>query len=92
MKCRRKPIELECWPVEKILCGKSGPDWVAENLNQASLYIEREVGHSPSLQVKTQEGWLIAPHDGYIIQGVEGEIWPIGASQFTKTYDLIEEK
>ena len=91
MKCRRKPIELECWPVEKILFDpKIAPEWVTKCAFEGKLEIKCPDEGSPSLSARTQEGWLNAPHDGYIIQGVEGKIWPIGASQFAKTYDLIE--
>jgi hypothetical protein len=42
------------------------------------------------LMVKTLEGSLKAPDDGYLIRGVKGEVWPIAADIFAQTYDIVE--
>jgi len=42
--------------------------------------------------IKTLEGTLFAfPHRDYIIEGVNGELYPIRKSIFEKTYDIIVE-
>ena len=91
MKCRRKPIELECWPVAKILTErKECPDWVKANFDDGLLFIDTINGDS-DLRVRTREGWLTAYSDGYLIQGKEGQIWPVALVDFLAGYEPIEE-
>ncbi|TPR19976.1 hypothetical protein DY138_00635 [Apilactobacillus timberlakei] len=40
--------------------------------------------------IKTLEGILHATKGNYIIHGVNGEIYPIRADIFKKTYDIVE--
>ncbi len=44
----------------------------------------------PGETVETREGTLVAEEGGYIIRGVEGEVYPIGREIFDKTYDLAD--
>ena len=91
MECRGKPIELECWPVEKIVSGRVvHPAWVYENFDNGSLFITVEPGHPRVLNVRTREGWLVAHQDGYLLQGMGKQIWPVALQDFQARYDLIE--
>jgi hypothetical protein len=90
MKCRRKPIVHEYYPVERILSkwlDQDHPEWIMAAINNGALAFTN-VGPL-RLMVKTTEGSLVAPDDGYIIQGVYGEIWPIRAKAFAATYEVV---
>jgi len=40
--------------------------------------------------IHTREGTLTATQDDYIIEGVRGEIYPIGKDIFHETYEVLE--
>ena len=44
------------------------------------------------LEIKTLEGIMTVSPDDWIIQGVNGEIYPCKPDIFTKTYDALPEK
>ena len=47
-------------------------------------------GGRQTLRVESLEGTLVAPKNGFIIKGIDGEIWGIDGEIFKKTYDIIE--
>lgn len=42
------------------------------------------------VEIDTREGTVIAEPGEYVIRGVEGEIYPIGADIFEATYDAVD--
>lgn len=42
-------------------------------------------------KINTREGTLVAEPGDYIIRGVEGEVYPIGADIFEQTYNVVNE-
>lgn len=89
MKAFKKPIEVDVWKI-----GTPKPSWVEDALLIGRIYFnEGRLSHisSTTLLIKTLEGTMQARPEDYLVQGVEGEIWPIKASIFEKTYEVTEQ-
>lgn len=92
MKYRKKPIVVEAvqWNglnLEEIK--EFVGDSLIYNINDAAW----EVGKgAPAvhIEIKTLEGTMIAQAGDYIVQGVNGEIYPCKADIFEKTYEVVE--
>ena len=87
MKFRKKPIIVEAvqWLNKKIVC-PPGPLWFVE---AEESNIIRLFGHN--LLINTLEGEMIANIGDWIIQGVNGEIYPCKPDIFEKTYEEIKD-
>ncbi len=75
---RKIPVEIEafCW-----IPGCELPDWAwSKNTVVACKYYA---------EVFTLEGTMKAMPGDYIIQGVEGEVYPCKPSIFEKTYEVV---
>ncbi len=44
------------------------------------------------VKIKTREGVLIGEVGDFLIEGIEGEIYPCGNKIFFKTYDEVKQK
>ena len=44
------------------------------------------------IHIKTREGLLFAGHGDYLIEGIEGEVYPCAGSIFKKTYEEVGDK
>jgi hypothetical protein len=42
-------------------------------------------------EIRTREGTVVAEPGDYIIRGVDGEVYPIGAEIFHETYEVLDE-
>lgn len=91
MKFRKRPIVIEAVNVKDILAFAQRewgrlPDW---------LKVQYENGHvlfrSGSIDVVTLEGAMTANPDDWIIQGVNGEIYPCKPDIFEKTYEAVND-
>ena len=82
MGYRKKPIEIEAWK------------WTGNIEDMPGFLFEiMGVGVEDSeLIIETLEGVMVANVGDWILQGVEGELYPCKNSVFKKTYDEIEEK
>jgi hypothetical protein len=50
------------------------------------------ISASGPVMVKTLEGPLAAPDDGYILHSpIRGEVWPIAKDIFEETYDIVDD-
>ena len=85
----KKPIIIEAFKYEGNLSANGEnciPSWAIEAYENGTLYY-KETDDSPSeLFVKTLEGDMLCEVGCYIIQGVEGEIYPCRSDIFDKTY------
>ncbi|NTF67708.1 hypothetical protein [Rhizobium rhizogenes] len=88
-KYRKKPIEIEAF---KFIYGakRPYPDWLQEAARADIL----RLGDDGHYYIKTLENCGLAEEllvsDGdFIIQGVEGELYPCKSTIFEKTYDLV---
>lgn len=86
MKFRKKPIVVEAIEVSDLLLTDVGdwPIWMKEAYQQQKVGIFQK-----GLSISTLEGTMEALKDDYIIQGVNGEIYPCKSDIFEKTYEPI---
>lgn len=89
---KKKPVEIQAFQlgVDYI------PDWAMHNISQNNIVLHKENPYEYSstiyADVVTLEGTMRANHGDYIIQGVNGEVYPCKEDIFKKTYDSVDEK
>lgn len=98
MKYRKKPIVIEAFQMthERRADNKDWPNWLHEAWNKD----EREEGsvscidlpHSDGadqLHIITKEGSMLVGWGDWIIQGVQGELYPCKPDIFAATYEPV---
>lgn len=89
----KKPVIIEAFKYEGDLITNGKycvPNWAIKAYESGTLYY-KETDDSPSeLFVKTLEGDMLCEVGCYIIQGVEGEIYPCRSDIFNKTYAKVK--
>lgn len=85
MKYRKKPVVIEAFTL------KSGevPRWFIDALEKRDGSVE-VLPDAKGCDIRTLEGVMHASVDDYIIQGVNGEIYPCKPDIFEKTYEVTE--
>lgn len=73
---RKRPVEVEAWQFNGSLDG--APDWMT------GLYAFDHI------TIQTLEGAMTASPGDWIIQGVQGEIYPCKPDIFAATYEPVE--
>lgn len=94
-KYRKKPVVIEAF--------KMGidprPDWFQDEVTKGSIitYYITDPPNNPFeftktyCKIKTLEGDMIGDYGDYIIQGVNGEIYPCKSDIFEKTYEPVKQ-
>lgn len=82
MKFRKKPVVIEAFRYNL----DSRPDWFSDKVSTNDI-----ITYPPSCLIKTLEGLMTAHKGDWVIQGVEGEIYPCKPDIFEATYDKVEE-
>jgi len=81
MKYIKKPIPVEAFcPAEE-----AWPEWFTNN------HIRVILEENMIIEIDTLEGTMKCSGDDYIIQGVDGELYPCRRDIFLKTYEKFEE-
>jgi len=82
MKARKKPVVIETfrWTIDEV------PEWWTKLVN---LKVGVDTG---SVFIPTLEGVMEAKVGDFIIQGVQGEVYPCKPDIFEKTYDILPEE
>ena len=83
MKYVKKPIPVEafCFNEDPI------PQWFSDHPFKTVLYENGNI----IITILTLEGDMICRGEDYIIQGVDGELYPCRRDIFLKTYEKFEE-
>lgn len=94
MKYRKKPVVIEAFQYDGDLSDKNGyyvPNWAAKAFESGIIYYD-SIGDAPpcELFIKTLEGIHHVSVDDYVIQGVNGELYPCKPEIFEKTYEAVE--
>lgn len=94
MKFRKKPVVIEAFQYDGDLKNKDGafyvPDWAIQALKDRTIYYECSEYNAPfELFIGTLEGDLHVSVGDFIIQGVQGELYPCKPDIFEKTYEEI---
>ena len=86
MKYRKKPVVIEAFKFDGDFMDSTGnyyvPEWI---LDTDYCFEEGE------LYIKTLEGWMHVSVGDYIIQGVQGEVYPCKPDIFADTYEEVQE-
>jgi hypothetical protein len=84
---RKKPIIIEafCLGIDFM------PDWFCDARTQGVIITHGSYDHLSSCDITTLEGVMQGMRGDYIIQGVQGEIYPCKPSIFDATYERVEE-
>lgn len=96
MKYRKKPVVIEAFKYDGDLMGSNGkyyvPDWAVKAIKDGTMYFASLDDNSPpcELFIKTLEGPFYASVGDYIIQGVNGELYPCKPDIFEKTYEKVK--
>ena len=86
-KFRKKPVVIEAFRLNER--GLIGEDWFWDAVTRNDIITHCFGKRYPApawCEIKTLEGTMIANAGDYIIQGVNGEIYPCKADIFQKTY------
>ncbi len=89
MKYRKKPIVIEAvqYGEEGDFASDGVPGWIWEAFESGTLAATN--GTDPLL-IKTLEGTLTVAPEDWIIQGIQGELYPCKPDIFEATYELVE--
>ena len=89
MKFRKKPIEIEAWPVAQVvqqmkhhedeMPAPVRTEWKAGRINRLI----------DGLVIQTLEGAMSAGPDDWLIRGVQGELYPCKPDIFEQTYERV---
>ena len=98
MKYRKKPIVIEAFQYDGDLMNSDGeyyvPNWAVDAfIDDILLYDSQLNKNTPpyELYVDTLEGRMLINVNDYVIQGVNGELYPCKPDIFKKTYEVVEE-
>ena len=90
MKATKKPVTIECFKYDGDLMNSNGeyyvPEWAVEAEKNGTIFFKDQ----GEMYIKTLEGDHHASVGDYIIQGVNGELYPCKSDIFEKTYDIVE--
>ena len=82
---------IEAFEYDGDMVDKNGlsyvPEWAEKSIEDGIMFYE-----DWDLFIKTLEGRMLADVGDYIIQGVQGEIYPCKPDIFKATYDFVEEE
>ena len=94
-KYRKKPVIIEAFEYDGDLINSQGafyiPDWAQKAYKENILYFESKNDNPPELFIKTLEGNMKVSEGDYVIQGVNGELYPCKPDIFKKTYEPVIE-
>lgn len=94
MKFRKKPVVIEAFQYDGDLKGFNGyyvPQWAIDAFKSGVMYYESTETLPSELYIKTLEGAHHASVGDYIIQGVQGELYPCKPDIFEKTYEVVKD-
>ena len=94
-KFRKKPVVIEAFQLTYEMAKGEAPCpiWFADAVKKddVKVFVTDKIHGSQYSEIKTLEGVMTANVKDYIIQGVQGEIYPCKPEIFEKTYELVED-
>lgn len=97
-KFRKKPVVIEAFQItrETRQDNSRWPHWLNEAWNRGtseinSVYPEAYGDNDSKLVIRTVNGPVTVQWGEWIIQGVNGELYPCAADVFAKTYEPAED-
>lgn len=94
MKYRKKPIEIEAFQFDGDIMNTKGewyvPLWAINAYRDGVFFYQDTETNPQELFIKTLEGDMHVSVNDYVIQGVDGELYPCKPEIFEKTYEKVE--
>ena len=89
MQFRKKPIIIHAWSLPELVHSNPAllPAPIVEAI-RSEVFIFLDYG---AATIKTLEGNHLASKDDWIIQGVQGELYPCKPDIFVATYEPVED-
>lgn len=92
-KYRKKPVVIEAFQLG-IDCI---PDWFMNKVSNKDVILHgKSCGFNhvddTNADIKTIEGVMHADYKDFVIQGINGELYPCKPDIFEKTYELVKDK
>lgn len=81
---RKKPVEIEAWPVSDLLDSAELPGPIVAAHERGEITFA-----TSELYVRTLEGVMTGNRADILIQGVNGEFYPCKPDIFRQTYDSV---
>ncbi len=91
MKYRKKPVVIEAFKWTGDINQLEDPEWIIEEIKKGNVWFCRTAIEPTIMKIETLEGVMTAQIGDYIIQGVNGEIYPCKPDIFEKTYEEVVE-
>lgn len=92
MKYRKKPVVIEAFEWTGGHDQTEDPVWIVKAMKSGDVTVGEVPGiYGKVLRIKTLEGTMEAMPGDYIIQGIQGEIYPCKPDIFEATYERVEE-
>lgn len=89
-KYRKKPVEIEAFRWTGGHEQVEDPKWIIDAIEKGEVWFIGSNDTSRYMQIDTLEGVMTANKGDYIIQGVQGEIYPCKPDIFEMTYEIVE--
>lgn len=88
MRYRKKPVVIEahCFDPNQ---SEPMPKWLSSALRIGRVFYQG--GENPYMTIPTLEGNMVANVGDWIIQGVQGELYPCKPDIFEATYEPVTE-
>lgn len=97
MKYKKKPVTIEAFQYDGDLKGADNkyyvPSWAVAAFESGIMHYASKKFDSPECElfIDTLEGTHHVSVGDYIIQGVNGELYPCKPDIFEKTYEKVDE-
>lgn len=92
-KYRKKPVVIEAFQYDGDFKTQDGkyyvPNWAVAALENGTIFFEENNNLPRELYIRTLEGVHHVSIGDYIIQGVQGELYPCKPDIFEKTYEEV---
>ncbi|MFD2703786.1 hypothetical protein ACFSVM_25485 [Paenibacillus shunpengii] len=91
MRYRKKPVVVDAFKWTGGPDQVEDPVWIVDAISSGVVAFCPKDSRGPQLLIDTLEGCMEARPGDYIIQSVNGEIYPCKADIFEQTYEAIED-
>jgi hypothetical protein len=88
MKFRKRPVVINAWNLAEML--HSNPALLPQPIGKAIASGAFTLSPDGTATIKTLEGDHLASKGDWIIQGVQGELYPCKPDIFVATYEPVE--
>ena len=90
MKYRKKPVVVRAWEFDGTTDSLPQTNHTDHKLRYRGYDRVNDQHFPPTVVVRTLEGDMTAQVGDYIIEGVNGELYPCKPDIFEKTYEKVE--